>query len=302
MNAIGNFFKTVYELFDDGDDDEDEEDNNEGESSGFWSRSGSGGGFWGMGGGGRGEERGRRDGPGGRRKEAGGVESRSRRRSGGGREPAEGRERRGDGDLRDNRGEIQTDSNGLTWRPLIRQAERGDGGVQGLSWYISSLHQDSDGDVANDFFVEVLPAQYRPSGNQAAEYAHIPAGAAHSRHGNRGLHDAAAASAAPIPADADSSATAASASCSGEADILLTTNGPHISPYKEKGEDVGGRPVGLAECLQADRCSSASEPGPISASGARLVLMRVPTTLLSPLKFPSTVFVNQGNVVIGNTS
>ncbi|CAI5530523.1 unnamed protein product [Closterium sp. Naga37s-1] len=148
MHAIGKFFKTVYELFDD--DDEDEDDNNEGEGvdgegGGFWDRSGNGRGFWGMGGGGR-EERGRngererkRWACGGRKEEATGMEGRARRRGGGGSKPAAGRERHGDGEgpgvhLGDPRGELQTDSNGLTWRPLIRLAEHGEGGVQVGKW------------------------------------------------------------------------------------------------------------------------------------------------------------------------
>ncbi|CAI5460513.1 unnamed protein product, partial [Closterium sp. Yama58-4] len=177
MHAIGKFFKTVYELFDD--DDEDEDDNNEGEGvdgegGGFWDRSGNGRGFWGMGGGAREEEMGRkgdrernRGASGGRKEETMGMYDRARRRGGG------RGERRGDGEgpegcSADAIGELQTDSNGLTWRPLIRLAKRGDGGVQSLTWYITSLHQDADGDVANDFFVEVLPAGLHASGNGAS--------------------------------------------------------------------------------------------------------------------------------------
>ncbi|CAI5509529.1 unnamed protein product [Closterium sp. Naga37s-1] len=102
------------------------------------------------------------------------MDGRTRRRGGGGSKPAAGKGRRGDGEspeghLDETRGELLTDSNGLTWRPLICLAEHGDGGVQGLAWYTTSLHQDTDGDVANDFFIEVLPA-----GFHAAECAPFP--------------------------------------------------------------------------------------------------------------------------------
>ncbi|CAI7792557.1 unnamed protein product [Closterium sp. NIES-53] len=194
-----------------------EDDNNEGEgvhgednNGGFWDRAGNGRRFWGMGGGGREEERGRkREERGGKRSEAMGMDGRTRRRGGGGSKPAAGRGRRGDGEspeghLDETRGELLTDSNGLTWRPLICLAEHGDGGVQGLAWYTTSLHQDADGDVANDFFVEVLPA-----GFHAAECAPFRPSASISRHGSTGCSDAVV-SAPATPTDAGAGVAAAS--------------------------------------------------------------------------------------------
>ncbi|KAH8521471.1 hypothetical protein Peur_040155 [Populus x canadensis] len=41
--------------------------------------------------------------------------------------------------------------------PLIVPCISGDGGLQGLRWYAKRLRIDEDGDVADEFFDEVLP-------------------------------------------------------------------------------------------------------------------------------------------------
>ncbi|KAJ6389071.1 hypothetical protein OIU77_027429 [Salix suchowensis] len=41
--------------------------------------------------------------------------------------------------------------------PVIVSCNSGDGGVQGLRWYAKRLRIDEDGDVADEFFDEVLP-------------------------------------------------------------------------------------------------------------------------------------------------
>lgn len=41
--------------------------------------------------------------------------------------------------------------------PLLVPCTAGDGGVQGLRWYARRLRIDEDGDVADEFFDEVLP-------------------------------------------------------------------------------------------------------------------------------------------------
>ncbi|KAJ7952672.1 Phospholipid hydroperoxide glutathione peroxidase [Quillaja saponaria] len=40
---------------------------------------------------------------------------------------------------------------------LLAPCDSGDGGVQGLRWYAKRLRIDEDGDVADEFFDEVLP-------------------------------------------------------------------------------------------------------------------------------------------------
>ncbi|XVF52374.1 hypothetical protein PTKIN_Ptkin05aG0013500 [Pterospermum kingtungense] len=51
--------------------------------------------------------------------------------------------------------------------PLLLPCSSGDGGVQGLKWYAKQLRMDEDGDVADEFLDEVLPAT---SGTASEEY------------------------------------------------------------------------------------------------------------------------------------
>ncbi|ERN09304.1 hypothetical protein AMTRI_Chr13g82750 [Amborella trichopoda] len=41
--------------------------------------------------------------------------------------------------------------------PVMSQCSLGEGGVQGFKWYAKRLQMDEDGDVAEEFFDEVLP-------------------------------------------------------------------------------------------------------------------------------------------------
>lgn len=44
-----------------------------------------------------------------------------------------------------------------TYVPVIQEVARGEGGIQGLSWYCAGLRLDEDGDVAHEFWREVVP-------------------------------------------------------------------------------------------------------------------------------------------------
>ncbi|PSR91641.1 Glucosamine-1-phosphate N-acetyltransferase [Actinidia chinensis var. chinensis] len=55
--------------------------------------------------------------------------------------------------------------------PVLVPCAVGDGGVQGLKWYARSLKIDDDGDVADEFFDEILPIQ---SSGKEDEHQHQP--------------------------------------------------------------------------------------------------------------------------------
>eukprot|EP00258_Populus_trichocarpa_P019828 XP_006385640.2 uncharacterized protein LOC18096960 isoform X1 [Populus trichocarpa] len=66
--------------------------------------------------------------------------------------------------------------------PVIVSCNSGDGGVQGLRWYAKRLRIDEDGDVADEFFDEVLPdtsssvdEQHKPLPRFEVKYSTRPA-------------------------------------------------------------------------------------------------------------------------------